>query len=119
MNVTQQQAVPYQFYQGIPAAGATELIWPDTHEGIVTDISLFAGSEAANPAVTLEDASGVAYAAAGGLQVGSAALFIGHFAGFAVIPSGSEIQINASETNIQVSVSGWLLSPPGSAILSE
>jgi hypothetical protein len=119
MQVTQQQAVPYQFFQGVPATGATEITWPDQYEGVITDISVFAGSEAANPVCTVEDASGVAYAAAGGLQVGSAAIFIGHYEGFAVIPSGSVLQVNVNESNIQVSVSGWLLHPTGAAILAE
>lgn len=119
MQVTQQQAVPYQFFQGELSGGVTAITWPDQFEGLITDISVVSGGSGGDPVALLVDASDVPYAVAVGLEVGSTGIYVGSFSGNQVVPSGSVLQLAISGASVQVAVSGWLLSPPGSAILAE
>lgn len=118
MDVTQQSAVPYQFFQGKLSGGVLPLTWPDDHEGLITDISVVSGGVGGDPIALLVDASDNPYAVAAGLEVGSSGIWVGAFSGSQVVPSGSVLQLAISGTDVQVAVSGWLLTPPGSVILA-
>lgn len=119
MDVTNQAAVPYQFFQGEYSGGVHSLSWPDEFQGIVTDITMSSGGDGGVPGVYLIDASDVPYARALGTEVGSSGVWLGQWSGFQSIPSGSELQIAVAGNSVQMAISGWLLNPPGSVIIPE
>jgi hypothetical protein len=119
MQVTQQQAVPYQFFQGNLDVEETTITWPDQYEGMLTAIDFVIGSEPSAPILFVTDASDVPYVTIVAVETAVAELWTASWSGAQVVPSGSVIKLEPSAQPMQVAVSGWLLSPPGSVILAE
>jgi hypothetical protein len=119
VDVTQQQAVPYQFFQGTHDGGLYGITWPDQYEGMVTHISCHAESATSTPVVQLVDGSDVLYAGTFAVQCGDSVHWLGSWEGESVLPAGSELQIDVNGSDVQICISGWLMNPTGSQILSE
>jgi hypothetical protein len=119
VNVTQQQAVPYQFAQGLFAVGTHDITWPDQFEGLITGVSLVAQSTLTQPLLLVADASGVNYTALAGVQQPTTGLWVAESQPFQVVPSGSALELVVVGNGATLAVSGWLLNPPGSVILAE
>ena len=119
MQVTQQQAIPYQFFSGTVSVTPETVTWPNQYEGIITGISAttLAGD---SPSHAFIRNAGGDYLADIPL-LGPGARGDGSFLqeSFIVVPSGSELVVSVSIDTASMVVSGWLLNPPGSTILAE
>jgi hypothetical protein len=119
VQVTQQQAVPYQFASATYALNSsTPITWPDQYEGVLTYLC-FALTAVEQTTVSIEDLSGDVLIAHTIDPSSTPNVFSFTTLAECVLPSGSGLQVVINGPAAKVTLSGWLLSPPGSTILSE
>jgi hypothetical protein len=119
VDVTNQSAVPYQFVSQTVGTSAETITWPDNYEGVITGLSCTVLSGDSPVHVFIRNGNGdyladIPLAGAGSRGDGSYLQDC-----FIVIPSGSAIVVSCSIATASLVVSGWLLTPPGSAIIIE
>lgn len=117
MQPSDQAAIPYLFVHKSQSGGVEPVTWPDSFDGILTDISIVSSGVGGNPVALVVDGDSNAFASAGGVEVGSSGIWLGEWHGFQAIPAGTELQLAVAGTDVVVTVSGWLLTPPTATLL--